>query len=159
MQRFTKFALAGIIALLSLIALTGCERAPETPPPPPTRYSVKLYGDSVEPLRTFVGTGGTAGEGIAYIVRDGDTEYTKIAGTFVIEPVDTPSSAERSADSKYRVTLYGSNGVLRIWYVPYATAGEGIAYLKTSEKFRLHAHRRQLHSRASEVNVLFKLKP
>ncbi len=134
MKRFTNFALAGIITLLSLIALTGCAPDPNVPQPPPTKYSVKLYGDSVEPLRTFVGTGGTAGEGIAYIVRDGDTEHTKVAGTFVIEPVDIPSTAERSADSKYRVTLYGSNGVLRIWYVPYATAGEGIAYLKTSEK-------------------------
>lgn len=125
MKRFTNFALAGIIALLSLIALTGCERAPETPPPP-TKYSVKLYGDSVEPLRTFVGTGGTASEGIAYIVRDGDSEHTKIAGTFVIEPEGSPSSAERAADSKYRVTLYSSNGSLRVWYVPYATASEGI---------------------------------
>jgi len=133
MKRRINSALAGIIAVFALVVLAGCERSSDAPPPPPVKYSLKLYGDDVEPLRTFTGINGTAGEGIAYITVEGDSDYTKVVGTWVLEPEGSTADGERAADSKYKVTLYSGTKVLRIWYVPYATAGEGMGYLKTNE--------------------------
>ncbi len=134
MRSFGSSTTARLIgaACLALVLLTGCGRESEGPPAPPTRYTVSVYGDAVEPLRTYTGTQATAGEGIAYIVTEGSSDYTKAVGTFVIEP-ENAGPATRSADSKYKVTLYAGSKVLREWYTAYATAGEGIGYIKTAE--------------------------
>ena len=132
MKRLTS-ALAGIVAILALVVLTGCGESSNAPPPPPVKYSLKLYGDSTEPLRTFIGTRATAGEGIAYVITEGDNEYTRAVGTWVLEPEGALPAAERAADSKYKVVLYNGSTVLRTWYTSYATAGEGIVFIKTAE--------------------------
>lgn len=133
MKRLLSTTLAGLVALFALVALTGCDSAPEAPPPPPVKYTLTVYGDGAEPLRTFRGTRGTAGEGIAYIIIDGQTEYTRVNGTFVVEPEGAVSVTKRAPDSKYKVTLYSGTTALHEWYTSYASAGEGIAYIKTGE--------------------------
>lgn len=125
--------LLGIVAL-ALIVLTGCERAPEGPPPPPTVYTIKLYADEIEPLRTFRTTQVSTGEGIAWVMEEGKMEYTRVAGTFVVEPEGAASAAERASDSKYKVTLYVGSKVLRTWYVTGISTGENLAWIRADEK-------------------------
>ncbi len=133
MKRIINLALAGIFAVVSLVVLTGCDSTPETPPPPATVYNVSLYGDDVEPIRTFSSTRISTGEGIAWVQLEGDTEFTRMAGTFIVEPEGTSSAAERALDSKYKVTLYVGSKVLRIWYVAVVSTGENLAWIKTTE--------------------------
>ncbi len=135
MKRFTDvFSRSVGLIMLALVALTACDRAPETPPPPPTVYSVKLYADDVEPLRTYSTTRVSTGEGIAWVLEEGKTEYTRIAGTFVVEPQGALSAAERAHDSKYKVTLYVGSKVLRTWYVAGVSTGENIAWIRADDK-------------------------
>lgn len=131
MKRIISFAAAIVLAAVSLVGLTGCERAPEAPKPPPTQYNITLYDDG-EIVRTFTGTGANANEGVAYFKVGDDTWYTQVAGTFILEAVGNPSGAERSADSKYKIELYSGKKVIRTWYAPDANANGGVGYFKVS---------------------------
>ena len=124
-------AIAAVIVLIVVIVNNRKPSVEEAPtPPPPVTHKVTLYNNG-EIVKTIRATYAYASEGGGYACAEGDQQYTMFGGCYVIEPIDSSSTAPRVAESKYKVTLYDGGKVVREWYANYAYGSKGGAYLQS----------------------------
>ena len=70
-----------------------------------------------------------AGDAKGYAVAEGHTEWSTFGGSFVVEPKGSAKTATRTPASKYKVTLFSGNKVVREWFAPQTSSGTGKIYV------------------------------
>jgi hypothetical protein len=118
-------AIIGIVALIARPRRTG-EQAP--PPPPPVRYTATLYNNG-EVVKTIRAISGSPSESGLYVHAEGDQHYTVMGGCFILEPIGAAATTPRTANSKYKVTLFEAGNIIREWYVTQASPSKSGLYL------------------------------
>lgn len=123
---------AASVAVIIVIVVIGKSRKPaadEAPPaPPPITHKVTLFNNG-EVVKAIRATHAYASEGGGLAYGEGDQQYTMFGGCYVVERIDSPATAPRVPESKFRVTLYDGGKIVREWYASSAYGIKGGALL------------------------------